>query len=115
MHQQLRGQEGSAAGPAAVLLLHGEEAGDAGRVRGPDAGKSEAHLLRHRRERRRHGQSAPDRASAGAEHGDPVPHRSGGSDAGGDPPGVQGEVLPLRRGRRSGSGRYAGGEEGGRL
>ena len=75
---QLWRQEGDAAGSAAVLLLHGEEAGDADGVCRPHAGGAEVYLLRLRRHGGGHRPHAADGTAEGAQHGDPVLHRQGG-------------------------------------
>ena len=93
---QLRGQEGAAPGSAAVLLLHGEEARDPGRVRLPDAAGSEVHLFRLRRHRGRHRPHAPDGAAEGPQYGDPVLHRQGRRVSAGHAAKVPGQALPLR-------------------
>ena len=67
--------QGGAAGSAALLLLDGEEARHPARVRRPDAGEPEVHLLRRGRERGGHRPPAADRAAEGQELRDPLPHR----------------------------------------
>ena len=66
-------------GPAAVLLLHGEEARHPGGVCLPDAGGSEVYLLRRRRQRWTRSTSCPrSELLREQRHGDPLLHRGGG-------------------------------------
>ena len=66
--------------------------------------ESQIHLLCRRRHRGVHRQPAPDGAFEGPQHGDPLLHRPGGRVPGRQSAHLRRQGIPLRRGRRSGSG-----------
>ena len=76
--EPVRRKAGEPPGAAAVLLLHGEKAGDPSGVCGPYAREPKVYLLRRRGHCGIHRQPAPDGAFEGTGHGDHLLHRPGG-------------------------------------